>query len=75
MKIPVHRAAPATALALLLVPGLAAACSTCGCSLNSDWASQGYAVSSGWHLSLRQDYFNQSRLVSGTDRIRRDWLK
>lgn len=58
----------ATAAAL---PGLASACSTCGCSLNSDWASQGYATSSGLHLSLREDYFNQSRLVEGSDRIAR----
>ena len=47
------------AAALLAAPGLAAACSTCGCSLNSDWASQGYATSRGLHLSLRQDYFDQ----------------
>jgi hypothetical protein len=60
----------AVALALLtLVPGVANACSTCGCSLNSDWSSQGYATSTGWHLSVREDYFNQSQLVSGTDTV------
>ncbi|HET6431014.1 hypothetical protein [Dyella sp.] len=57
------------ALAAAALPGLAAACSTCGCSLNSDWASQGYATSRGLHLSLREDYFNQSRLIQGSDRI------
>jgi hypothetical protein len=51
------------------LPGLASACSTCGCSLNSDWASQGYATSRGLHLSLREDYFNQSRLIEGSHRI------
>lgn len=55
--------------ALATLPGVAAACSTCGCSLNSDWASQGYATSRGLHLSLREDYFNQSRLVSGSHRV------
>ncbi len=55
----------------MLAPGLAMACSTCGCSLNSDWSSQGYAVSSGWHLSLRQDYFDQSKLMHGTDSVDR----
>lgn len=54
---------------LILLPGLASACSTCGCSLNSDWASQGYATSRGFHLSLREDYFNQSRLIEGSHRI------
>ncbi|MEI7035460.1 hypothetical protein [Fulvimonas yonginensis] len=57
--------------ALGLLPAFADACSTCGCSLNSDWSSQGYATSRGWHLGLRQDYFDQSQLYSGTDRISR----
>jgi hypothetical protein len=62
----------ATVIALLgLIPGIAGACSTCGCSLNSDWASQGYATTSGFHLSVRQDYFNQSQLRSGTDTVGR----
>lgn len=60
--------------ALAVLPGVAAACSSCGCSLNSDWASQGYATSSGLHLSLREDYFNQSRLLEGSDRIARSSL-
>ena len=63
---------PATVLgALALAPGLANACSACGCSLNSDWSSQGYATSTGLHLSVREDYFNQSQLMSGTDTVSR----
>ncbi|TCI07473.1 hypothetical protein EZM97_32595 [Dyella soli] len=58
-----------TLIALASVPGLATACSTCGCSLNSDWSSQGYAITTGLHLSVREDYFNQSQLVSGTDTV------
>lgn len=61
--------APATMAVAIALPGVATACSTCGCSLNSDWASQGYATSRGLHLSLREDYFDQSRLVSGSDRV------
>ncbi|MGO4702290.1 hypothetical protein [Dyella sp. 2RAB6] len=61
----------ALAAAALAAPGLAGACSTCGCSLNSDWSSQGYATSLGWHLSLRQDYFDQSQLRSGGDSVSR----
>lgn len=55
--------------ALGVVPSLASACSTCGCSLNSDWSSQGYATTRGWHLGLRQDYFDQDQLYRGTDRV------
>lgn len=71
MISPRHHGRLAILVTALLAPGLADACSTCGCSLNSDWASQGYAVSSGVHLSLREDYFDQDRLVAGTDRVSR----
>jgi hypothetical protein len=47
------------------------ACSSCGCTLNSDWASQGYTVSSGWAFDLREDIFNQLQLRSGTKSIDR----
>ncbi|WP_266170850.1 hypothetical protein [Dyella subtropica] len=67
-----HKHAAAAAVAAILVaPGLASACSTCGCSLNSDWSSQGYATSTGLHLSVREDYFDQSQLRSGTDTVSR----
>ncbi|HET6804763.1 MAG TPA: hypothetical protein VFH59_04895 [Frateuria sp.] len=58
-----------TIAALGVAPAIASACSTCGCSLNSDWSSQGYATTRGWHLGLRQDYFDQSQLYHGTDRV------
>ncbi|RCS29990.1 hypothetical protein DEO45_07890 [Rhodanobacter denitrificans] len=64
-----RRAAIAALLAGMLAPALASACSTCGCSLNSDWSSQGYAVSTGLHLSVREDYFDQSRLMHGTGTV------
>ena len=67
-----HRRLFASVAAMLgIIPGIAGACSTCGCSLNSDWASQGYATTSGLHLSVREDYFNQSQLRSGTDAVDR----
>ena len=49
----------------------AAACSSCGCTLNSDWSSQGYTTSSGLHWDLRYDYFDQSELRSGTRSVAR----
>ena len=47
------------------------ACSSCGCTLNSDWSSQGYTVSSGLRLDLRSDYYDQNQLRSGTSSVDR----
>ncbi|HEY0233139.1 MAG TPA: hypothetical protein VGC55_17970 [Dokdonella sp.] len=57
------------------MPGLGLACSSCGCTLNSDWASQGYSVGAGLRIDLRYDYFNQSDLRSGTDSVERAALE
>ena len=51
------------------------ACSACGCTLNSDWASQGLAASGGWRFDLRDDYFDQTQLRSGTDAVSRSSLE
>jgi hypothetical protein len=48
------------------------ACSSCGCSLSSDWASQGYAAGEGLRVDLRYDYFNQNQLRSGSSSVDRD---
>lgn len=57
---------------LLLVAAPAAqACGACGCTLNSDWASQGYALKPGFRFDLRYDYFNQDQLRSGTKSVDR----
>ncbi len=52
----------------------ASACSACGCTLDSDWASQGLASSGGWRFDLRDDYFDQDQLRSGTDAVSRSSL-
>jgi hypothetical protein len=57
---------PAAATALTLGASGAEACSSCGCTLNSDWSSQGYTTRSGFNLDLRYDYFDQGELRSGT---------
>lgn len=61
---------PRSSLALLLLLGAATpavkACGACGCTLNSDWASQGYALQPGARFDLRYDTFNQDQLRSGT---------
>jgi len=58
---------------LLLVAGPSArACGACGCTLHSDWATQGYAVKPGWRFDLRYDYFNQDQLRMGTKSVDRN---
>jgi len=53
----------------------AVACSSCGCTLSSDWSSQGISPSGeGLRVDLRFDYFNQSQLRSGTGSVDRNSL-
>lgn len=47
----------------------ALACSSCGCTLSSDWDSQGFSTQPGFKLDLRYDYVNQSQLRSGHGKI------
>jgi hypothetical protein len=54
------------AAALVLAASGAEACSSCGCTLNSDWSSQGYTTRSGLNFDLRYDYFEQDQLRTGT---------
>ncbi|RZU47021.1 hypothetical protein EV700_1410 [Fluviicoccus keumensis] len=53
----------------LLVLSLAAvnakACSSCGCTLNSDWVSQGLDSKPGFALDLRYDFIDQTALREG----------
>ena len=55
-------------------PTSASACSSCGCTLNSDWSSQGYSVSSGLRMDIREDYYDQDQLRSGTHSVDRSSL-
>lgn len=56
-------------LVAALCPTVADACSSCGCTLNSDWSSQGFKASEGLTVDLRYDYFNQNDLRTGTGRV------
>lgn len=51
------------------------ACSSCGCTLNSDWSSQGYSVASGARLDVREDYYDQNQLRSDTHAVDRSSLE
>ncbi len=56
---------------LLACAPSAQACGACGCTLHSDWATQGYATQPGFRFDLRYDYFNQEQLRSGTKSVER----
>jgi hypothetical protein len=45
------------------------ACASCGCSLSSDWESQGLSSSEGLRFDLRYDYLNQNQVHSGTGKV------
>jgi hypothetical protein len=65
----------AVVAALLLGASTAGiACSSCGCTLNADWATQGLTSRTGWTADLRYDFFNQDQLRSGTGRVDRAGL-
>jgi hypothetical protein len=61
----------AAVTACAVFPLDAQACSSCGCTLSSDWASQGFKTDTGWSIDLRHDYFNQNDLRTGTGRVDR----
>jgi len=54
---------------LCLVASPVLACGTCGCLLNTDWASQGFTSRAGYNLDLRSDYLDQSQLRTGAGRV------
>ena len=66
--------AAALAATGLAVPAFA--CSSCGCTLSSDWSSQGISPSGeGFRFDFRFDYFNQDQLRSGTHKVDRGSLE
>lgn len=60
---------PRVAFALLcaagLLPGLAQACATCGCTLSTD-AATGYSTASGWRINIDYTYIDQNQLRHGS---------
>jgi hypothetical protein len=56
-------------VAALFTPALASACASCGCTLSSDFMSQGLTAKQGFIFDLRFDYLNQDQLRTGTNTI------
>jgi hypothetical protein len=59
-------------LSAAFAPLPAFACASCGCSLSSDWDSQGVSSSPGLKLDLRYDFVNQSQYRSGNKAVSYD---
>jgi hypothetical protein len=51
-----------------VIPRIASACASCGCTLSSD-AAMGYSANAGLRMSLQYDYIHQDQLRSGTRSI------
>jgi hypothetical protein len=65
---------PRLALSLALCAAAtprASACGACGCTLHTDWASQGLSTGAGFRLDLRFDYFAQDQLRAGRNSVDR----
>jgi len=74
MAFSIHSSRTAAFVAAVLILASTAdtsACSVCGCSLSSDWASEGYDGSPGFKAGLRFEYFSQTDLRSGTKSVDR----
>lgn len=61
----------AAALLAVTVPARVLACSTCGCTLTSDWLTQGLVAQPGTTIALRYDYIPQTILRAGRKRVDR----
>ncbi|HEX5393771.1 MAG TPA: hypothetical protein VFW68_10835 [Rhodocyclaceae bacterium] len=55
--------------ALCTLSATAFACASCGCTLSSDWESQGFTTQPGLKLDVRYDYLNQNQLRHNTGTI------
>jgi hypothetical protein len=56
-------------LAATLTANQALACASCGCSLNTDYGTQGMSNAGGWTLDLRYDYAHQNQLRAGAGTV------
>ena len=64
------RIAIATALVLLPLAAIndALACASCGCTLSTDWGSQGVSTMAGFSADLSYTYINQNTMIYGSSK-------
>lgn len=53
-------------LALTLLPAVGLACSSCGCTMSSDWVGTGMGAEPGITVDLRYDFIDQTALREGS---------
>lgn len=57
------------AAAATSLPAPVLACSSCGCTVGTEWADQGYSTAKGLRLELRYDFVNQDQLRRGAHSV------
>ena len=57
------------AAALAAAPASVLACSSCGCTVGTEWAGTGYTTATGLRLDLRYDYVDQNALFLGSHNV------
>jgi hypothetical protein len=62
-------------LAALAGGSNAFACASCGCTLSTDWGSQGVSTKSGWSYDLSDNYINQNTLIYGNSKPSADLIQ
>lgn len=74
MNFPIRKISIATSMAIMALTFSASswACSSCGCTLNSDWTTQGIASGEGTRVDIRFDYFKQDDYRHGTNSVSRE---
>lgn len=55
-------------LATLVSGSDAFACASCGCTLSTDWGSQGVSTKEGFSADLSETYINQNQLIYGNSK-------
>jgi hypothetical protein len=62
-------------LAALVGGSDAFACASCGCTLSTDWGSQGVSTKAGWSYDLSDNYINQNTLIYGNSKPSADFIR
>jgi len=55
-------------IALFFAPAKAFACASCGCTVSTDWETQGITSRQGYAVEFSYDYINQNQYWYGTSR-------
>ena len=69
IQLRAHTAFTLTLVVAALFSGSDAfACASCGCTLSTDWGSQGVSTKAGWSGDLSYTYINQNQMIYGNSK-------